>query len=141
MKDALGHGSEAHHMAGVNTIGQPLRSGQTLAGKFTISDKDPATMTNGELLKEYERVSLHGSAVGRELIDAGRGMEKISETRAATDALALKSNALATRQQALQAEHAYRSKMGGRRVDTGDGRSKFVGKVPPSLKHGYYSGT
>lgn len=116
----------------------PFTEGLTLAGHFKISPKDPSTLTNGQLAKEYENLTMHRSAVGRDLINTGRGMETPKDRVGKTDDLSMMDRALTDRIDALQTEHHYRQYMGGRQVKTEDGRTKIIGKSPPSLKSGYY---
>lgn len=130
-KDKGGHGSEKRGAG---------RRFTTLAGNVVLGKKDPITMTNAELAKEFERVTLHASAVGREFINAGRSMERPTDRVALQDPLSVKDRALNTRASALHDEAEYRNRMGGRRVATEDGRVKFVGKQPGSLRRGYFSG-
>ena len=134
MKDEKGHGSDAHG-GGIET--QVPRIFKTLAGNIVVGTKDPSTMTNGQLAKEYENTTMHASAVGREFINAGRGMEKPSDMPAG-DPLTQKYQAINSRAGALHDEAEYRNRMGGRRVQSEDGRVKFVGKQPGSLKMGFY---
>src|SRR5579864_673111 len=137
MKDAQGHGSDPHaaHQEGVEK--QVPRRFNTLAGGVTVGTKDPSQMTNGELQKEHENLTMHGSAVGRELINMGRGMERPSDMKP-DDPMTVKYRAINERADALRSEAEYRNKMGGRRVESPDGRVKFVGKQPGRLKSGYF---
>ena len=143
MKDAKGHGSDAHS-AGIEQVGRtplnptPYTRGVTAAGRFVIGQKEPSAMTNGQIAKEYENLTLHSSAVGRDMINTGRGMEKPSDRVGKTDDLSMMDRALNQRISELQDEHHYRTTMGGRRVQSEDGRVKFVGKQPGSLKRGYF---
>jgi hypothetical protein len=145
MKDALGHGSNAH-AAGVEQVGKAplspgaLTSGKTYAGKFNISARDPESMPQGALEKEYEQMTLHSSALNREFIDQGRGQERPTEIRSKTDDLSRRYNAVSDRVQKLSNEHQSRYRMGGRRVvDPSTGSTKYVGKsVSQYMKSGYY---
>jgi hypothetical protein len=143
MKDAKGHGSDPHGGAAAHQEGvekQVPRRFTTLAGSVTVGTKDPTQMTNSELQKEHENLTLHGSAVTREFINAGRGMEKPTDwpKTPGVDPLVDKDRAIKARASALRDEAHYRNTMGGRRVESPDGRVKFVGKTPGSLKHGYF---
>lgn len=138
MKDAQGHGSDPRGGPHTEGIEQKVpKRYNTLAGGITISTRDPSTMTNGELNKEYENVTRHQSATTTEFINAGRGNEKPKDMDP-NDPLVQKYRALGDRAQALSSEAHSRNTMGGRRVQSEDGRVKFVGKQPGSLKMGFY---
>lgn len=130
-------GGAMGHQKDTDAIG---RVHNTLAGRIVLGIKDPATMTNGELQKEYERTTLHASAVGRQFINAGRGMERPNEMNP-TDPLVQTYRAINGRASALNDEAGYRNRMGGRRVQTEDGRVRFVGKQPGTLRSGYFEGS
>lgn len=135
MKDALGHGSDAKgmHSAGVNQIGktQPF-VGQSYAGKFKIAAKPVDQMTNGQLEKEYEGLSVHDSAINKQFIDEGHGQSSPDDLRKSGHPLVPSYEAVRGRMNALSGEHKFRREMGGRRVQTEYG-SKFVGKAPNSM--------
>lgn len=140
MKDALGHGSDAGaaHQEGVDSVGRRFT---TLAGTIVIGHKDPSTMTNAELAKEYQRVTMHDSATTREFINAGRGMERPLDIAKLQDPLSVKDRALTARVTALHDEAESRNRMGGRRVTSDDGRVRFVGKQPGHLQRGHFEGS
>lgn len=142
MKDALGHGSDPRgaHSDGVQQIGQKLRKGQSYAGKFSISDKDPESMTHGQLAKEYYNMTLHSSALTKEMINSGRGMERPSEIRGKADELSNRYNAVNDRVSSLRNEYEIRARNGGRRVPTPNGGVKFIGGTPDRMEMGYYEG-
>src|SRR5580704_3504076 len=114
-------------------------SGETLAGKVKIGTKDPKDMSNAEIAKEFEKITLHSSAVNKEMINAGRGMEARSETETKTDELSQKTKALSKREYDLYAENKLRQDMGGRRVENPEtGNITYVGKRPANLKYSYF---
>lgn len=50
-----------------------------------LSSKDPATMTPGQINKEVEKIEDAGSKINREMLAAGRGNERYSDTQAILD--------------------------------------------------------
>jgi DNA repair protein RadC len=73
-------------------------------GSLAREPADPATMTAGEINRELDRIVEARDQIGDELIAAGRGYEKSSETWAKTDPLALRFQAIGTRAGELHAE-------------------------------------
>jgi hypothetical protein len=100
---------------------------RSYAGKFTLSTKPVAGMSLGQLGREYERLTLHDSAITREFIDMGRGMEKPTETRTKTDDLSVRYVAVRTRLDAVLDEIGLRVRMG-----------RYPGKYPPTFHPAYW---
>lgn len=70
-------------------------------------------MSASELQAAYDRASAHSSKLGKEMIDAGRGYEKPSETRGKSDELAKRVNEASDRFNAVVAEMDRRKKYHG----------------------------
>ena len=55
--------------------------------KFKVSTKDPAEMTAGAINQELDRLDVENCRICQEMIEAGRGHERPSETLKKTDPL------------------------------------------------------
>ena len=66
--------------------------------------KDPATMTASQINKELDALGKASSKITDEMIAAGRGRERPSETREMTDPLSLKALTIWDRQMTLHSE-------------------------------------
>jgi len=87
--------------------GQPENKGRfrSLAGVFSIGTKPPDQMTYSERAKEHRKLSLHSSALGRQMINEGRGFEKPTETKTKSDPLSRMINAVDDRMRSLKIAH------------------------------------
>ena len=65
---------------------------------------DPATMTGSQINRELDRLDRESSKATDELIEAGRGNERISETVQKDDALSQRVTRILDRQRSLRAE-------------------------------------
>ncbi len=75
---------------------------------FKISTMEPATMTAGAINKELDRLDAQSSALGQQMIDAGRGYERPSEYLRMTDPLAMELRRNSDRRLALRIEISSR---------------------------------
>jgi hypothetical protein len=73
-----------------------------------ISTVKPATMTAGAINKELDRLDEQDSALGRQMIDAGRGHERPSEYLRKTDPLSSQLIEISERKRALHVEISMR---------------------------------
>jgi hypothetical protein len=72
-----------------------------------------STMSAAQIEAHYNKLQARSSALGREMIDAGRGYEKPSETRTKSDPLAKKVNAISDELQPVIAEMDARRRYHG----------------------------
>jgi len=97
---------------------------------FTISAKDPASMTAAEINKELDKLEAQSSTLGRLMIEAGRGHERPSEYLKMTDPLATELRKNSDRRYALRIEIGLRyGPNPPSRLPTGRGlgpRSKYL---------------
>lgn len=76
-------------------------------GRWTTSSADVTQMVPGKLTAEYDKLSKHALEISNAMIDAGRGAEKFSESRAKAaggDALAGHMMRVHDRQSTVRAE-------------------------------------
>jgi hypothetical protein len=85
---------------------------QTWAGKVKPADKDPSQMSLAELQKEHKLLSLHSSAISKQMIAEGRGHERPTETLTKSDPLSQAYKAVSARLGALSAQHQVNYKNG-----------------------------
>lgn len=90
-------------------IAEAIEGGGTKArGKtarpFKIATTKPATMTAGAINKELDRLDEQNSALGRQMIDQGRGYERPSEYLRMTDPLSMELRRNSDRRMALRIE-------------------------------------
>lgn len=96
-----------------------------------ISGKPPREMTAGQINKELDRLDAESSRVNGELIAAGRGHVRASETWKMTDPLSLEWRAVAERQMSLRNEIAARYGPGAPfRLPRGFGPRRMDGIIP-----------
>ena len=72
-----------------------------------------ADLSGPELTRRYEKNLKEGSQIGQEMIAAGRGYEKPSETRTKTDSLSQRSNANSDRHNSFVEEMRRRERFHG----------------------------
>jgi len=76
---------------------------------FRVGVTEPETMTAGEINKELAKLDAESTKITAEMISAGRGHERPSETFTMTDPLALRSRAIWSRRDALRREMEQRA--------------------------------
>lgn len=69
-----------------------------------ISQRDPATMTAGQINRELDKLDAYASALNDKFIEAGREQEKIWESLKKDDPLSQQLKALTHRRWALRRE-------------------------------------
>jgi hypothetical protein len=90
---------------GSSRSANPCARARAMPGSSRSAIKDPESITHGPLVKEYYKTTLHDSAITKEFIDSGRGLEKPTEIRGKTDDLSRRYNAVGDRVRALRSEY------------------------------------
>lgn len=101
--------------------------------------KDPKTLTAGQINRELDKLDAVDSKIAQDMIDAGRGLEKPTETRTKDDPLSRRFQAAADRRGALrnEIEARYGPNAPYRLPSRGFGPIRSVGKDKD--EHGYGS--
>lgn len=84
-----------------------------------LSTRDPATMTQGQINAELEKLSGIRSKLGQQMIDDGRGHERPTDMVGKTDPLSLAIFAVSDRQGDLQSEIRTRAGPGNYKMPAG----------------------
>lgn len=110
-------------------------TGSNPVKSFTVSSKDPATMTNAEIKREKEKLDREMSKITDEMIAAGRGHERTDETFRKDDPLALRFRAASQRHGRLTNEAQLRGFNYIHQMGPGGARMKsLIGPSPFLMK-------
>lgn len=101
--------------AAPETVPTPEGAAAAAAPASKPTDKAPATMRPAEINRELDRLEKRATAVNDQMLEAGRGYEKPSETRTKTDPLSQEYFAVQDRAAALRQE--IKARMGPSALD------------------------